>query len=245
MTTEPNTDELDELLERLVKRQNYPVEWSFALNSGWVDKEFERLYLDYLYSTQIELKPTDDKTKLKGVPLEKLSHYLLKEGGIVTDIREINDPGRWQVDGQGTLSTSSMLNCFGRECHEFGTQLYLEAKNHSDAITSDAFSQHYRRMDEHRCHLGVCLSTSGFPVGRGLGIANSVYINSVKGKFHILLSFHSIYSMVNEKKAPLTILKEAYNYTISDLYSNDKAIQEWYSSRHNNRIAREEYEKRF
>lgn len=245
MTAEPNTDELDEIFKRLEKKQKFTAEWYFAINSGWDDKEFEKLYLEYLESTQIKIKPTDDKTKLKGVPLEKLSHYFLKEGGVVTDIREINDYGRWQVDAQGTLNTSSMLSCFGKNRYEFGTQLYLEAKNHSVEMTSDSFSQHFRRMGDHSCFLGIGLSTCGFKVARGQGIANSVYINSIKGMYHILLSFHSICSMINEKKPPLLVIKEALNYTLNDLYSHDKEIQNLYSSNYNNRIAKEEYQKRF
>jgi hypothetical protein len=241
----PVLEELDFIINRLIENTRYPVEWYFAIKSGWDNTEFSTLYSDLVYSTQVILKPTDDATKIKGRPLEKIARYFLKEGGVVTDIREIRDPQRWQVDGAGPLKTESMHKCFNTFCDKFGVQLYMEAKNHKDPITNSDFSQHFRRMEEHDCYLGICISTSGYKMSKGKGIAQSIHRNYWRDRFHILLAFHSLYSVAVEEKAPLAILKAGLTFAINDQYSNDTEIQTRYSLTFNNSLAQKEYKRLF
>ena len=152
----PNIAELELIIDQLVQKAGYTEEWYFAITSGWDDNEFNYLYSDYVRSTQIIIKPKDDATAIKGRPLEKIAHYILKQGGVVSDIREINDHQRWQVDGQGTLCTTSVNRCFTDYCKNFGIQLYMEAKNHIDPIENNDFALHTDRMVDHDCMVG-CL----------------------------------------------------------------------------------------
>ena len=243
--TEPNIDELDKIIDILIKKNNYHAEWYFAITSGWDNEEFESLYNDYVKSTQIRITPKDDATTLKGRPLEKIAWYFLKQGGVVTKIREINDHKKWQVDGQGPLRVDSMLKCFGNYCSNFGVQLYLEAKNHKDPIENNDFGHHADRMSIHDCFFGVCISTSGYKISRGDGIAELIHFNFLKKRYHFLLSFFSIYNVLKEEMAPLSVLKNALTYAMNNQFSNDSEIQKFYSSRYNTTLAETEYKRIF
>jgi hypothetical protein len=215
----------------LVGSPNFPYasEWIYAIGAGWDDVEFEKYYIDYILSTQIRISPKDNATLLKARPLEKLCHYFLKQGGIVTDIREITEPQKWQVDGQGPLNKTAIRMCFGDEiCQQVGFQLYMEAKNHSSPATNEEFSQHFRRMDEHTCYLGVFVSTSGYRMQRGMGIAESIYINSIKKKFHLLLTFQSLAKVALNRMASLAVLQEVLCYAVNNSYVNDRDVQRNY-----------------
>ncbi|MBN2267222.1 MAG: hypothetical protein JW725_02670 [Candidatus Babeliaceae bacterium] len=228
------------------KFSSYGQEWSYAISSGWDDVEFERLYNEYVQSTQIELKPEDDATELKGRPLEKIAHYFLEKGGVVKSIKEISDHQKWQVDGQGPLNTTALVNCWGEEIFKkLGIQLYMEAKNHSDPVTNEEFSVHFRRMEEHDCYLGVLISTSGYKIGRGLGIAESIHRHYWRNRFHLLLVFQSISAVKTEGKAPLAVLAEALCHALNNRYVNDADVQKFYSQEACHKAARSEFERIF
>lgn len=208
----------------------YKMEWAMAMGSGWDPEQFERLYKDYVRSTQVKLKPTDNATMVKGRPLEDVISYFLEKGGLINGIKPISDHGKWQVDGHGPVNKTAILFCWGEEkCQQIGIQVYMEAKNHTDPVENEEFSEHYRRMDEHHCNLGVMMSTSGYRIGRGLGIAESVFYNSVRNKFHILLVFQSLRAVVKENKPPLAILHQALLYAVNNSYVNDREVQNEYS----------------
>jgi hypothetical protein len=227
-----NWDEFLSRVSALAKLMPYELEWVCAISAGWEDEEFEKLYREYVRSTQIKLKPKDDANKLKGRPLEKLARYFLEKGGLITEIGEINEIGRWQVDGYGPVNRTSVLYCWSEEkLLKIGPQVYMEAKNHSSPVEKHEFSDHYRRMDEHHCNLGVMISTSGYKVGRGRGIAESIYINSLTNKFHILLVFQSMRDVILRKKPPMAILTKALLYAFNNSYVNDRDVQESYSKK--------------
>lgn len=245
--TYPNLTEFRALIAELngnIPSGKYLLEWSLAVESGWDDKEFEELYEAYVKSTQIDIKPGDDPAELKGRPLESVGRYFLEKGGLAYDIKEISDPGKWQVDGCGPVNKTAILLCWGEDlCQRIGIQLYMEAKNHSDPVENSEFSEHYRRMEDHHCNLGVMISTSGYKIGRGKGIAESVYINSCKNRFHVLLVFQSLTAVINKQKPPLIVIQEALVHACNNTYTHDKKIQKYYSQETCQEAATTEYKR--
>ncbi len=234
------------ILKENSKAFPYLLEWRFATGCGWDQVEFEGLYKKYVESTQINLKPEDNATELKGRPLEVLVRYFLEKGGLVSEIKEITDHGKWQVDGYGLVNKHAVLVLWGEErCLDIGMQVYLEAKNHSDPVKNEEFSVHCRRMLEHHCNLGVMVSTSGYMIGKGLGIAESIYHNSAAKRFHILLVFQSLRAVLAEGKAPMAILGKALLYAFNNLFAADKEVREAYSPEACHKAAREEYVRLF
>jgi hypothetical protein len=100
-------------------------------------------------------------------------------------------------------------------------------------------------MDEHHCNLGVMISTSGYKIGRGQGIAESVHLNSWKNKFHILLVFHSLMAVALEGRAPMAVLTESLMHTVNNSYANDAEVQEAYSQRACHVAIEAEYDRLF
>jgi len=236
-------DTIDEFKENITSL-DYLLEWRFAAESGWDKEEFEELYRAYVESTQIKIQPSDDKTKLKGRPLELIGRYLLEKGGIAHQIVEISDPSKWQVDGCGPVHKTAIRFSFGKKiCELIGLHVYLEAKNHSDPLENSEFSDHCRRMHEHHCNFGVMISTSGYRIGRGKGISESIYVHSCKEIFHALLVFQSITAVILEQKAPLFIIQEALSYACNNMYVHDKEVQYYYSQEACKKAAMLEYER--
>jgi hypothetical protein len=221
-------------------------EWNYAVTSGWDDTEFEDLYREYVRSTQIKIGQGDDATELKARPLERIARYFLEKGGVTTEIREISEPGKWQVDGQGPINTTAIRETWGVNiCQRLGFQLYMEAKNHRDPATNEDFSVHFRRMEEHDCQLGIFISTSGYRIGHGKGIADSIRENYLMGKFHLLLTFYSLREVVISHKPPLVILKETLCYAVNKSFSTDRKVQKLYTKDYCHKIAEEEYQRLF
>jgi hypothetical protein len=224
----------------------YKCEWLCAIKAGWDYVKFEQLYAEYVQSTQIKPIAGDNTTDIKGLPLERVARYFLVRGGVTTDIKEISEAGRWQVDGQGTLNRTALLLHWGQDfCYRIGTQLYMEAKNHSDPVTNEEFSAHFRRMVEHCCNIGIMISTAGYSIGRGLGIAQSIHNNSLQNRFHLLLTIRSLHEVAVERKAPWAVLTDALNNALNNSYVNDKDTQYLYSPSHCCDLARSEYERLF
>jgi hypothetical protein len=224
----------------------FALEWAHAAASGWDRVEFDRLYQEYVWSTQIELKQDDDPTELKGRPLENLVCYFLEKGAVATGMRPISDPGKWQVDGQGPINMTAIVLAWGEPiAKKLGFQLYMEAKNHIDPATREEFATHYQRMMDHDCQLGVFVSTSGFRVGRGLGIAESVRENYLRGNFHLLLAFPFLQRVITQEHPPLVILKEVLAFAANNSYVHDTNVQKLYSPEYCHKLAAEEYTRLF
>ncbi len=239
-------DEFKSRVAGFAKHFPFAVEWICAIGSGWENEKFEELYREYVKSTQIVLGPNDDATELRGRPLEKVARYFLEKGGLITEIGEITETAKWQVDGYGPANRASIDCCWGKEKSEqIGPQVYMEAKNHSSPVDGGEFSHHYRRMDEHHCNLGVMISTSGYKIGRGKGIAQSIYINSARNKFHILLAFQSLRDVILNNKPPMAILTTALMYAFNNSYVNDGSVQAEYSKRECQQAASDEYARLF
>lgn len=229
-----------------IPSEKYWIEWECAVESGWDKEEFEELYRDYVKSTQVQIRPGDDANKLKGQPLEFIGRYLLEKGGLAYQITSISDPSKWQVDGCGPVNKTAVLMCWGQEyCEMIGIQIYMEAKNHSEPLENNEFSDHYRRMQEHHCNLGVMISTSGYKIARGKGIAESVYIHSVMKSFHVLLVFQSLTAVACEEKAPLVVIQDALFYATNNMYALDKDVQNYYSPETCKKTALAEYRRLF
>lgn len=245
----PTFDEFRQIASEFAKNRKafpYMMEWAMAIGCGWDDVEFEQYYKDYVRSTQVKLKSGDDPTALKGRPLEVAISYFLEKGGLINGIKPISDNGKWQVDGHGPVNKTNILYCWGeKKCQQIGIQVYMEAKNHNDPVKNEEFSEHYRRMEEHHCNLGIMISTSGYRIGRGLGIAESVFINSVKNRFHILLVFQSLRAVLTENKPPLAILHQALLYAVNKSYSIDRDVQAEYSPETCRKAAYAEYVRLF
>jgi hypothetical protein len=189
------------------------------------------LYKDYVRSTQKILLTGENPTELKGKPLENVAKYFLANGGIVNSINSISAPGKWQIDGQGVINRTALIRCFGdHTCKDIGVQLFMEAKNHSEPVTNEEFSVHYRRMEEHCCNLGVFFSSAGYKIGSGKGIAESIHHNFLRLKFHLLLTCLSLQKALG-KDAPLSILQETWCYAANDAYQHDKTVQENYTEK--------------
>ena len=242
--TVASLDEFEAVFKLLVELQHCELEWYFAIRSGWDNVEYERLYVEYVESTQRSLNPTDDAIELKARPMERVARYFLEKGGVVRSINEISEPQRWQVDGQGPLNNTAIAICWGEEiCRKCGFQLYMEAKNHSDPVTNEEFSVHFRRMEEHDCYVGVMVSTSGYRIWRGRGIAESLHRNYYRDRFHLLLVFQSLQAVVVEGKAPLAILQEVLCFVVNNSYANDPEVQDMYSLTTCHEAARSEYQR--
>ena len=223
----------------------FGCEWLFALTAGWDKVEFEEIYSDYVWSTQLNLVQGDDATRLKGDPLEELARYFLERGGVVTRIRELSSPARWQVDGQGSLNITATKETWGKTAQDLGFQLYLETKNHSDPARGDEFSEHFRRMMNHDCRTGVFVSTSGFRVGRGLGIAESIRENYLTGIVHLLLSFPLLRQVRVDRMPPLAILRDVLCFAANNSYADDKLVQQLYSAEYCQTCVEQEFEELF
>jgi hypothetical protein len=73
------------------------------------------------------------------------------------------------------------------------------------------------------------VSTSGYKIAHGKGIAESIYMNTWKSKFHILLVFDSLRAVAVEGKAPMAVLTDAFMYAVNNSYGNDANVQKAYS----------------
>lgn len=221
-------------------------EWFIASRCGWDDIKFSDLYSKYVKSTQKIISSRDNATKIKGQPLESISHFFLKEGGFAVNIRELNNPGKWQVDGQGILSRGTISKCFGEIfCDKFGPQFYLEAKNYINPISNDLFALHSDRMANHFCNVGICFSTSGYKINNGKGIAETIYFKVHRNIFHFLLSFHSIYLVAVKNIPPIIVLNQVLNYALNNQFSFDRDVQRLFSKSFNNNLASEEFQRIF
>lgn len=199
--------------------------WLFATISGWDKVEYEALYRIYVESTA-DGADTDEK----GRALENLARYFLEKGGFARNVREISSYQKWQVDGQGNLNKEVLLIRWGRDlCEAIGFQLYLECKNHTEAMTNEEFSLHAHRMEDHGCNVGVAASTSGYSIGRGAGIAETVHRNTWKNRYHLLLVFESLKLVAVDEVPPLDVLTDVLGYATNDEYENNKELQKRYS----------------
>lgn len=222
----------------------YAIEWQAAILFGWDHDEFVRLYIAYLESTQVKCEdhPGVSMLDLKGRPLERLATFFLKHGGVVLDLKEISVIREWQVDGQGLLNRTGIINCFGAtEAQNFGPQLYMESKNHVTSISNSDYSLHCNRMNEHRCNIGVIFSSSGYSIASGSGIARSVFNKTLQGVFNILFTVDVFKKIIDEDKPPLLLIREVYAYAVNEMYSSDTELQSRYSKERCHKIAKEEY----
>ena len=110
-------------------------------------------------------------------------------------------------------------------------------------MTNEEFAIHVQRMEDHGCNLGVAVSTSGYKIGRGLGIAETVHRNSWKDMFHLLLVFESLKMTAVDGVAPLDILTDALGYAMGDQFENDSKLQDRYSAKRCHELIASEYER--
>jgi hypothetical protein len=76
---------------------------------------------------------------------------------------------------------------------------------------------------------------------RGRGIAESIYINSIRKRFHLLLTFQSMAKVAVNRVAPLAVLQEALCYAVNNSYVNDRDVQWNYSKEACGQAAKSEY----
>lgn len=222
----------------------YAIEWETAILFGWDDDEFYELYIAYLESTQVRLSeiPGASATEYRGRPLERVARFFLERGGVAFDIVELSSPGRWQIDGQGQLRKTSIVDSFGTSlAKKIGFQLYLECKNHSEPVSNTDYSRHCQRMGEHCCNFGVMFSTSGYSIGKGAGIAESIYFNSARDIFHVLFTVDIFKKVIDDEKPPLFLVKEVFGYAVNERYRHDRGLQTRYSKANCHQIAEEEH----
>lgn len=211
----------------------YALEWAYANVSGWNDEEYQVLLNDYLKSTQIKITKHDDATKLKGIPLEELSKYFLEKGGFAHEVNELKSHGEWQIDGQGRIIKSYLLKFWQPEViEEVGPQLFLECKNHKSPVSVKEFSQHHSRMVTYKSNLSIIASTSGFTVGKGSGISETVLLHSYQKKYHLLLTVKDFCAVTEENEPPLSILTRALLRVTNNRYKKDKEVQKCYSQQY-------------
>jgi hypothetical protein len=138
-------DEFSRFIKQLGRLYLDGTNWFFAVSSGWDEAIFDQLYKEYVESTQKKIGPKDDALTLKAKPLEAVSRYLLEKGGLARRMTEILQPGKWQVDGHGPVNKDAVLTCWGETiCNAVGPQVYMEAKNHTEPVEKEEFSDHYR-----------------------------------------------------------------------------------------------------
>ena len=226
-------------------KANYIIEWYYAHKAGWDVDDFKDLYIKYLSSIQATKTshPKVSMLDLKGRPLEELAHYYLRRGGIVLNIKELNAPGRWQVDGQGLLNKDAIFLAIGaKEAAAFGPQLYMEAKNHKKSIPNNDYSHHLERMKDHDCRLGVAFSTSGYSISAGKGIARKIYEDTIRGYYSILFTVDVFKRVLEEDIPPLLLMREAYTHAINEDYENDPGLRKRYGRKECQEIAKQQYD---
>ncbi len=210
-------------------KQTY--EATYAALSGWRFEEFDRLYGDYIASTQIDLKATgNNTTAAKGNPLEDVARYFLEKGGIATDVSAGGLPNRWTVDGIGETYPDRLDTFLGagasKKC---GAQLFMEAKNHDAVMSPEHWSQHCMRMGRHGCTFGIAFSTGGYAIGAGKGYAGDLYHDWLQHIVHILLSIIDLRRIAVDRDYPWAVLKTAYLRLTDQAYERPD-IQKLYST---------------
>lgn len=237
----PTIGEYQDIVENIFSKFDpYALEWSYANVAGWEDAEYEKLLTEYLKSTQLNVTKDDDATNLKGIPLEELSKYFLEKGGFAREVTELKSHGEWQIDGQGRIVKSNLLAFWQPEIIEdIGPQLFLECKNHKKTVSAPEFTQHHSRMVTLRSNLSVIVSTSGFSIGKGLGISETVFLHSYQKKYHLLLSIQDLCAVVSDNEPPISILTRALLRVTNNRYRKDEEIQKLYSETSCHEFAKE------
>lgn len=213
----------------------------FARVSGWKQSEFERLYAAYIESTQVDLTMSGNQTtELKGNPLERVARYFLEQGGIAKRVAPGGVNGRWTVDGIGETYPDRIQWFFNDDvAKNCGAKLYMEAKNKDEVMGPEDWAQHCMRMRNHCCSFGVAFSTSGFAIGGGLGFAEEIYNEFLRGRLHLLLSVEDLKTVVNGEY-PWSILKRSFIRTSDEAYRRSE-IQKQFAAATCRAIASAEY----
>jgi hypothetical protein len=241
---DPSMEEIEAIAELVMKIGGglEPHEALMAQRSGWNPKEFKTLYEDYIRSTQVTIKPGDDTTALKGIPLERVANYLLVRGGFASELKDGGLQQQWQVDGVGPVRTMGLQLVAGTNALRFGTKVYMEAKNHIEPMGGTDFGHHCSRMSDHECHCGVVVSTSGFAVTDGQGFANKIFHNFLRDTLHLLLSVRDLRRVALGEAFPLTVLREAYVRTSDEQYQRSD-VQSPYAKSRCLQDAKDEYDR--
>jgi len=219
-----------------------PWEAYYAIRSGWDRKEFLRLYKIYIESTQVDLKSAgNNTTESKGNPLEDVARYFLEKGGVARDVKSGGMPGKWTVDGMGE-TYPDRLNCILGDGTALmcGPKMYMEAKNHNDAMSPEHWAQHCVRMSNHKCRFGVVFSTGGYKVGHGKGYADVIFHDFLRGVLHILLSVADLQAVAMLKEFPWAVVRTAYIRTTDRGYETAE-VQKKYTSETCLGLAKSEY----
>lgn len=189
-----------------------------AAMCSWDPDAYRRLYKAFIESTQVEPDDITDTTNQKGRPLERLARYLVVQGGFAVKVDDITVPGVWQVDGAGPIAVAVVTQYFhGDFVRDFGSQVYIECKNHSGAMDQTDFNEHHSRMGRHGCNCGIAVSALGFVMGNGLGMARNIHPDFRGRILHLLLAVCDLKD-VADGAAPLTVLRASYHRAANDAY---------------------------
>ncbi|MEZ4390994.1 MAG: hypothetical protein R3A48_07860 [Polyangiales bacterium] len=244
--SEMTTDELMQIAD-WVSAKNAGLrayEAIYASLSGWDSDEFLRLYAVFIDSTQVALSSNGNQTtNAKGNPLEVVSRYFLEKGGVARNMKPGGVPGKWTVDGIGETYPDRVDRILGAGmCATCGPQIYLEAKNHSDVLQAADWAQHNARMKNHGCRLGVVISTGGYAVRAGLGYADELYHDWIRGFVHILLSVDDLRQVAIGGEFPWSIVKTAFIRVVNQEFEQPPT-QLRYSKAECLKVAKAEYDR--
>lgn len=194
------------------------IDHAVAALCNWDPAFYAEMYKAFIASTQIKADAITDTTNQKGKPLENLARYLVVHGGFAVRVDDITVPGVWQVDGAGPIAVTVVTNYFnGDFVRDFGSQVYIECKNHSGAMDQTDFNEHHARMTRHGCNCGIALSALGFVMGNGLGMARNIHPDFRGRILHLLLAVCDL-KEVADGAAPLTVLRASYHRAANDAY---------------------------
>lgn len=117
--------------------------------------------------------------------------------------------------------------------------MIVECKNYKTAISGDEFSKYQSRVTKFGCQVGVFVSTSGFSIGNGSGIAQEIHLDFRGDVFHLLLTIEDFCIVYDKKIPPMHLLLESLHNARFNKYRVDKKLQNRMSKGHCREIAKE------
>lgn len=238
-TPYPTVDDFEKFVETYIQNDPYKIARKCAILSGWDGRFYKELLVKYLKSIEVVIGANGESAKdTKGDPLENLSRYLLEKGGLSRKVEALKKNGKWEIDGYGDLIRENLYQVLGdRDTNKAGNDFILECKNYKNSIGSNEFTKYKSRMDRFEVNFGVFISTSGFSIEGGLGIAEDLYIDFKSGKIHILLTVQELCLVHIDNIPILHIIKQSISNSRFDIYTIDKEIQKKFSSKYCHEIA--------
>lgn len=208
---------VEELNQFFAERERFGVrhtrERAIATDHGWDSKEFKRLYVAYLDTTDKKPGKGGITSKQKGDALEAVGHYLLEYSGFAAEsVDGLKVRNIFQVDGRAQLNSGATWLVFGAaDERKFFPDFFFESKNLDDPMDSTEFAVHGERMRRSGVRCGVCISTGGYAIGNKQGFCDELYYAwRTDDVAHLLLTCDDLRAVADNLHPPLVCFAQAY-----------------------------------